>query len=143
MQPVRFVTPEDARPITAPSQYRVPSNGALFAAETCPFLNCHKNYGRRQDLERHILRHIPRCLYCSQPGCNWTGTRRYSLQDHLRQRHGGIPVPDRGSFMIYDAKALVKQLLNREITTEQAVHEAHLSFRIKAELLGKLDLWRE
>jgi len=45
--------------------------------------------------------------------------------------------------MIYDAKVLVKQLLNREITTEQAVREAHLSFQSKAELLGKLNLWRE
>lgn len=45
--------------------------------------------------------------------------------------------------MIYDAKVLVKQLSNREITTGQAVHEAHFLFRSKAELLGKLDLWRE
>ena len=143
MQPVRFMTPEDPRSGTNPSRYRAQSNEALFAAETCPFLNCHRTYGRRQDLERHILQHLARCLYCSQPGCNWTGTRRYGLQDHLRQRHGGIPVPDRGSFMIYDAKVLVKQLSNREITTGQAVHEAHFLFRSKAELLGKLDLWRE
>ena len=143
MQPVRFMTPENARSITTPSQYRVQPNEALFETETCPFLNCHKNYGRRQDLERHILQHISRCLYCSQPGCNWTGTRRYGLQDHLRQKHGGIPVPDQGSYVIYDAKVLVKQLLNRETTTGQAVHEAHLQFRSKAELLGKLNLWRE
>jgi len=129
--------------MTTLPQYRVPSNEALFAAETCPFLNCPRTYARRPDLERHIPQHISRWLYCSQLGCDWTGTRRYGLQDHLRQKHGGIPVPDRESFMIYDPKVLVKQLLSREITTEQAVHEAHLLFRSKAVLLGKLNLWRE
>ena len=142
MQPVRFVTPED-QSITTPSRYRIPPNEALFATETCPFLDCHKTYGRRQDLERHILQHLSRCLYCSQPGCKWTGTRLYGLRGHLKQKHGNVPVPDRGSYMIYDAKVLVKQLLNEEITTEQAVQEARLSFRNKAEPLGKLNLWRE
>lgn len=143
MQPVRFVTPEDDRSITTPSRYRIPSNEALFATETCPFLNCHKTYSRRQDLERHILQHLLRHLYCSQPGCKWTGNRLYGLRGHLKQKHGGAPVPDRGSYMIYDAKVLVKQLLSKEITTEEAVNEAHLSFRRKAEQLGKLNLWRE
>jgi hypothetical protein len=45
--------------------------------------------------------------------------------------------------VIYDANVLVKQLLNKEITTKQAMNEAHLSFQSKAELLGKLNLWRE
>jgi hypothetical protein len=45
--------------------------------------------------------------------------------------------------VIYDAKVLVKQLLNKEITTKQAVDEARLSFQSKAERLGKLNLWRE
>ena len=143
MQPVRFVTPEDPRSINTPSQYRAPSNEALFATETCPFLNCHRTYSRRQDLERHILQHLSRYLYCSQPSCNWTGNRRYGLHDHLRQKHGGIPVSNPGSFMIYDAKVLVKQLLNKEITTEEASREAHLLFRSKAELLDKLNRWRE
>jgi len=45
--------------------------------------------------------------------------------------------------MIYDAKVLVKQLLNKEITAEQASHEARLAVRQKATQIGKLDIWRE
>lgn len=143
MQPLRFMTPEGARPITTSSQYTTPSNEVLIATETCPFLTCHRTYNRRQDLERHILNHLARSMYCSQLGCNWTGTRRDSLLDHLKHKHGGVSVPDRGSSIIYDAKVLVKQLLHKEITTEKAVHDAKLFFRSKAELLGKLNVWRE
>jgi hypothetical protein len=45
--------------------------------------------------------------------------------------------------MIYDANGLVKQLLNKEITVDQAEHEARLSFQRKAAQLGKLGIWRE
>jgi hypothetical protein len=94
-------------------------------------------------LERNIREHLSRCIYCSQPRCNWTGNRRYALQKHLNDKHQGIPVPEKDAFLIYDAQVLVKQLLNGDITVEQAVREAHESFRSKAAQLGKLGVWRE
>lgn len=45
--------------------------------------------------------------------------------------------------MIYDAKALVKRLLDNDIKAEQAKREADSSFRQKAEEIGKLGIWRE
>ena len=44
--------------------------------------------------------------------------------------------------MIYDARVLANQLLNNDITAEQATSEAHSSFRRKAEEMDKLGLWR-
>ena len=108
----------------------------------CPFADCAKTYSRREDTERHILQHLPPCVYCSQPGCNWNGNRVYVLRGHFKTKHSDIPVPGKEEFMIYDAKALAKQLLNNEITTEQAASEAHSSFRRKAEQVGRLGLWR-
>jgi hypothetical protein len=45
-------------------------------------------------------------------------------------------------FVIYDATALVKQLLNKEINVEQAVGEARSLFQKKAVELGRLGIWR-
>ena len=42
---------------------------------------------------------------------------------------------------IYDAKGLVKQLLNKEIDIEQVVVDAQSLFQIKAAQLGKLGVW--
>src|SRR6266851_5816662 len=120
----------------SPSAAILPTQGTPFATETCPFIECQRSFNRLQDLERHVLQHLPRCMYCML--CNWTGNRRYALQGHLNKHHCGAPVPERERYIIYDAKVLVKQLLNGEITEERAVHEARVSFRNKAAQLGKL-----
>jgi len=51
--------------------------------------------------------------------------------------------PEHEGCTIYDAKGLVKQLLNKEITVEEAEHEARMSFQSKGAQLGKLGIWRE
>jgi hypothetical protein len=51
-------------------------------------------------------------------------------------------MPEVEVFMIYDAKGLVKQLLNKEIDVEQAVGEAQSLFRQKAVQLGKQGIRR-
>ena len=51
-------------------------------------------------------------------------------------------MPEVEVYMIYDAKGLVKQLLNKEIDVEQAVGEAQSLFQKKAVQLGKLGIRR-
>ena len=51
-------------------------------------------------------------------------------------------MPEQEAFTIYDAKGLVKLLLNEEISVEEAVAEARLLFQKKAVLLGKLETRR-
>jgi hypothetical protein len=94
-------------------------------------------------MERHIREHhLPYYIYCEQPGCNWTGNRRYALRNHLTHKHAGVSMPEVEVFMIYDAKGLVKQVLSKEISVEQAMGEARSLFRKKAVELGKLRIWK-
>jgi hypothetical protein len=133
---------DDASPIDTSAREEAGSKEATFATETCPFPKCRVRCGRPQELERHILQHLPYYIYCEQPGCNWTGNRLYALRIHLADKHLGVPVPELELFMIYDAKGLVKRLLNEEINVEQAVGEARSLFHKKAVQLGKLGSWR-
>jgi hypothetical protein len=128
---------EDPSPINT-SSAREETKGT----ETCPFPKCSVRCGRPQELERHIRQHLPYYIYCAQQDCNWTGNRRYALRIHLAGKHLGAPIPEPEVFMIYDAKWLVKQLLNKETNVEQATCEARSLFEEKAVQLGKLGIWR-
>jgi len=88
-------------------------------------------FGRPQELEHHVLRHLPHWICCTQLGCDWTGYRRDLLRGHLRKEHRDVSFFERGSegIKVYDAKRLVKQLLKKRITVEQAECEAHAAFR--------------
>jgi hypothetical protein len=116
-----------------------------FATEICPFPNCFQKCGRKKELGRHVQRHLPHCFYCAQPGCGWTGNLRYMLGNHLAKKHPGITLLDaeHEGCVIYDAKELVKQLLDKEITVKKASCEARSAFRRRAAQLGKQDIWRE
>ena len=129
MQPVRSVPLEDTLSTTS--------------TFICPFADCARAHRRRQEVARHITQHLPPSIYCPQPGCNWNGSRRDALRNHLRTKHSGIPVPEEDEFTIYDSKVLIELLVSNVITAEQAMHVAHLEFRQKAEEVGKLGLWRE
>ncbi|KAH9179353.1 hypothetical protein EDB89DRAFT_797858 [Lactarius sanguifluus] len=108
---------------------------------TCPDPACtHVNCGRLQELERHVLKHLPHYIYCPHPDCNWRGNRRYFLVDHYKKQHGEVlDHPD--AFTIYDGKRLAKRLVNREVTLEQATDEAEALVRTKAVELGKGAVW--
>ncbi|KAI9443327.1 hypothetical protein H4582DRAFT_2072385 [Lactarius indigo] len=115
------------------------------ATWTCPDSACkHVSCGRLQELERHVLKHLPHYICCPHPDCDWRGNRRYSLIDHYKKRHPRDQLPDRGSsdkFIIYDGKRLAKRLVNREVTLEQANDEADASVRMRAGELGKRAMW--
>lgn len=112
---------------------------------TCPDPSCaYVSCGRLQELERHVLKHLPHYIYCPRPDCNWRGNRRYSLMDHYKKQHPVGEVLDRDSpdaFTIYDGKRLAKRLVNREVTLKQAIGEADAFVRTKAGELGKRAMW--
>ena len=134
-------------PITDPSSAREETGSGSkkipFVTEPCPFSNCRVRYRRPQEMGRHIREHhLPYSIYCEQPGCDWMGNRCYALRNHLTHKHAGVLMPEVEVYMIYDAKGLVKQLLNKEIDVEQAVGEAQSLFQKKAVQLGKLGIRR-
>ena len=139
--PAFEVSVKDASPSNTSSvRSKTGSKEATSAKVSCPFPNCGKGYRRLQELERHIREaHLSHDNYCEQPGCNWTGYRRYS---HLASEHAGVLIPEEVEYIIYDAKGLVKRILSKEINVEQAVDEAQWSFQTKAVELGKLGIWK-
>ena len=135
--PLPVMSVEDAFTDISFVREGVGSKETPFAAEICPFPNCEAKHSRSQELERHIReRHLPHYIYCEQLGCNWTGNRRYALRSHLVAKHSGVQMPEVEAFTIYDAKGLVKQLLNRDISVEQAVCEAQSLFQKKVCAVG-------
>jgi hypothetical protein len=143
-QPASVVSSEDASS-TKPSSVHEEegSKETVPATETCPFPECKKECNRAQELERHIWeRHLPPHLYCEQPGCNLTGTRLYLINGHHADNHPDVPMPEQDASVIYDAKVLAKRVRTKEISIEQAVHEACTLFDEKARQEGKLGIWR-
>jgi hypothetical protein len=132
---------EEASSIDTSTREETESKEAIFAAEICPFTRCKAKCGRRQELKRHIRQHLPHYIYCEQEGCNWTGNRLYALRTHLAEKHSGAPVPEPESLTIYDAKGLVKRLLNKETSVGRAVSKAQSLFQEKAVRLGKNWRW--
>jgi len=102
----------------------------LLTKAICPFPHCTKESRRSQELERHILWHLPDWISCTQLFCNWTGYRRDLLLGHLRKEHQDVPVLEYSleGGEIYDAKRLAKQLRKKKITVEQAELEARAAF---------------
>jgi hypothetical protein len=94
----------------------------------CPDPTCNQNqtWGRQQELERHVLRHLPHHIYCPYPSCGWMCSRRYALTDHYKRKHPEEKELDYGApeaFIIYDAKLLAKRIVNGEITIASAIKE--------------------
>ncbi|KAH9065305.1 hypothetical protein EDB87DRAFT_1050139 [Lactarius vividus] len=133
-QPAGAPTPGTEAPLEEPQS----------TTGTCPDPACiHVSYARQQELERHVLKHLPHHLYCPHPGCSWRGDRRYSLVDHYKKQHPQDQL-DLGSsyaFTIYDGKQLAKRIVNREVTLEQAKDRANALVRTKAVDLGKYAMW--
>jgi hypothetical protein len=125
------------------NQYRRNPLHRMASSGTCPFPECKKEFGRFQELERHICdRHLPPYLYCEQPGCELTSSRLYWLKGHRASKHPGVPMPEQDVFTIYDAKVLARQVRTKEIGIEKAVHDACSFFEEKAEQMGKVGIWR-
>jgi len=92
----------------------------------CPDPTClsDRTWGRQQELERHVLKHLPPHIYCPHSDCFWRGSRRYALAEHYERKHPEDTVPPPEMSTIYDAKPLAKRLVNREITMAEATDEA-------------------
>ena len=97
----------------------------------CPFPDCLNVFGRVQENARHIYTtHLPDHLSCGQAGCDWTGDRVNMLRNHLKVKHPGAELPGTRQLpIIYDARGLARQLLDKEITVERADFLAQSLFK--------------
>jgi hypothetical protein len=54
----------------------------------CPVPGCGTSVGRKADLIRHQEEKHGELKFCSQPGCDYEGTKRASrLKAHMEKRH--------------------------------------------------------
>lgn len=126
------------QPAGTPNLYTEASpNSSQSTIGPCPDTRCKSNqiWGRQQELERHVLRHLPHHICCPYPYCGWRGNRRYALMEHYKKKHPECKALDHGApdaFTIYDAKPLAKRLVNREITMASAINEAETLVRKRA-----------
>ncbi|KAI9512607.1 hypothetical protein F5148DRAFT_1161508 [Russula earlei] len=111
----------------------------VYDGRSCPFPNCERSFGRRQELERHVLQHLPLYIYC--PLCNWRGSRRYALRVHLQMKHGGFGLLGSDPYTIFDARLMAKLLLNGEVTPALAEETARSLTQEKATQLGMIGHW--
>jgi hypothetical protein len=122
------------QPAGTPILYtEAPANLPQSTIGPCPDPTCNSNqtWSRKQELERHVLRHLPLHIYCPDPSCGWRGSRRYALLEHYTKKHPEEKEPAPEAFTIYDAKLLAKRLVNGEITMASAINEADTLVRKK------------
>jgi len=109
---------------SSPAVSPLNETGQKGARFKCSSPGCSKTFRRRQELNRHIssmhLPNLPDSIYCRQAGCDWTGDRLEELRSHFSNRHPGIPLLEEERYRIYDARRLIIQVRNGEITKERA-----------------------
>ena len=72
----------------------------------CPI--CQVTYRRVQELNRHVLSHLPDYIHCRFQGCTWKGSRQSLFKEHWSSKHpeaGQAPAVE-----ICDSKYFVKPI---------------------------------
>lgn len=128
--------PATVAPTLSPEAPPTPSTTGSCPAPSC---KSKHGWGRQQELERHVLMHLPQHFYCPHQSCGWRSSRRYALKNHYEKKHQIHHAQEAPT--IYDASSLAKRLVNREVTLKQAIDEAEASVWKKGVELGKWDLW--
>ena len=107
--------------------------------KTC--IACKSSFDRNQELDRHIRSsHLPYCVYCPYPRCNWRGPRTDELQTHYAKHLGQHEeFVDLEEYLIYDAKLVIEWIKkeNRDDFIRTAQNWALELVRQKANGLGK------
>ncbi|KAH9986023.1 hypothetical protein BJV74DRAFT_846030 [Russula compacta] len=107
----------------------------------CPI--CGRYFERRQERDRHVFSYLPHWIYCPLLDCPWRGNRRYDFKKHWEKFHSDHgEVPEAQKSQIYDADALVKLIVDRHLTINEAAQTIALpEVERRAHELGKKDIW--
>lgn len=108
----------------------------------CPILDCAAPLGRPQERKRHVLSHLPHWAYCRVPGCSWRGDRADAFVRHWGKDHpSSSQAPSRDEFTIYNPHPLVNAVIKGSIPIGEARETAESMVRIKAQEIGKSEIW--
>lgn len=109
----------------------------------CPWANCEVQFGRQQELGRHILCHLPDCFCCPDPDCPWRGHRKETLNMHISKGKCRRKPKSKEECTIYDAKLITSWIRNDTVSIEIAEMFALKFVQERAKELGKVDLWTD
>lgn len=95
-------------------------------------------------MKRHLRSFLPYWIHCPFTSCPYRCDRSSNLTNHWRKRHAGsgqTPPSQRLQYQIYDLDPLVRMVIGGMINMESAVDIALSQVQMRAQELGKGDVW--
>ncbi|KAH8996488.1 hypothetical protein EDB86DRAFT_2918721 [Lactarius hatsudake] len=128
----------------APSGY---TDSYQVVAWHAPF--AQNRFSRKQERNRHLLKHVPYFIHCPLPHCAWRGNRAGLFKKHWQQEdhrayHKQYSHSPRGSQIeTYDPWAILGQIINGTISPREGEDQAIFLVQMKAFELQKLNMWMD
>ncbi|KAH9055053.1 hypothetical protein EDB87DRAFT_1580077 [Lactarius vividus] len=126
--------------------------GTAIAARNrwqCPI--CLQSFPRRQERDRHELKHIPYFIHCPLPHCAWRGNRtnlfkkHWQQEDHRSYHEYYGRTPERSQIETFDPRLILNQIINGSISLREAEDQTIFLVQVKAYQLQKpsmlMDPW--
>ncbi|KAH9074831.1 hypothetical protein EDB83DRAFT_2312334 [Lactarius deliciosus] len=102
----------------------------------CPI--CLESFLRRQERDRHELKHVPYFIHCPLPHCVWRGNRTNLFKKHWQQEdhhsyhecYGRIP--GRSQIETFDPWLILDQIISGAISLREGEDQAVFLVQMKA-----------
>ncbi|KAH9012939.1 hypothetical protein EDB85DRAFT_1900020 [Lactarius pseudohatsudake] len=134
--------PSSSNHSTVPS--RVTTTGSRLACAICP-----ESFPRKQERNRHLLKHVPYFIHCPLPHCAWRGNRAGLFKKHWQQedhrayhKHYGHS-PSGSQIETYDPWVILGQIINGTISPREGEDQAIFLVQMKAFELQRLNMWMD
>lgn len=110
----------------------------------CPI--CSESFARRQERDRHELKHVPYFIHCPLPHCAWRGNRtnlfkkHWQQEDHRRYHEYYGRTPKRSQIETFDPRLILNQITNGAISLHEGEDQAISLVQVKACELQKMSM---
>ncbi|KAI9452225.1 hypothetical protein BJY52DRAFT_1226246 [Lactarius psammicola] len=132
-------------PIRSTVTLRVPAAGNRLKCPICP-----ESFPRKQERDRHLLKHVPYFMHCPLPHCAWRGNRAGLFKRHWQQENHrgyheyyGHTSPGGSQIETYDPWVILDQIINGAISLREGQDRAIVLVQVKAYELQKPSMWMD
>ncbi|KAH9012652.1 hypothetical protein EDB85DRAFT_1013150 [Lactarius pseudohatsudake] len=104
---------------------------------------CTESFPRRQERDRHELKHVPYFIHCPLLHCVWRGNRtnlfkkHWQQEDHRSYHEYYGSTPGRGQTETFDPRLILKQIINGDISLREGEDQAIFLVQVKGYELQK------